>query len=300
HGDAAFAGQGVVMETLNLSQTRGYGTGGTIHVIINNQIGFTTSDPRDSRSSLYCTDVAKMIDAPVFHVNGDDPEAVVLITEIALDFRMQFRKDVVIDLVCFRKQGHNEQDEPMMTQPSMYRVIRQHPGTRRFYADRLIQQAVVEEAEVAMLEQSYREAMDAGCNPNKTICYDYKSPHGVNWAIFQESDEWNKPVKTGVSIEDLRYLAQRLTDIPATFQLQSRVQKIIDDRRSMGKSELLLDWGMAESLAYASLLKDGYPIRISGQDCGRGTFFHRHAVLHDQQREQDQWEDGIYIDRKSG
>ncbi|HNO76064.1 MAG TPA: 2-oxoglutarate dehydrogenase E1 component [Nitrosomonas mobilis] len=295
HGDAAFAGQGVVMETLNLSQTRGYGTGGTIHVIINNQIGFTTSDPRDSRSSLYCTDVAKMIDAPVFHVNGDDPEAVVLITEIALDFRMQFRKDVVIDLVCFRKQGHNEQDEPMVTQPSMYRVIRQHPGTRRLYADRLIQQAVVEEAEVAMLEQSYREAMDAGCNPNKTICYDYKSPHGVNWAIFQESDEWNKPVKTGVSIEDLRYLAQRLTDIPATFQLQSRVQKIIDDRRSMGKSELLLDWGMAESLAYASLLKDGYPIRISGQDCGRGTFFHRHAVLHDQQREQDQWEDGIYI-----
>lgn len=295
HGDAAFAGQGVVMETLNLSQTRGYGTGGTIHIIINNQIGFTTSDPRDSRSSLYCTDVAKMIDAPVFHVNGDDPEAVVLITEIALDFRMQFRKDVVIDLICFRKQGHNEQDEPMVTQPSMYQVIRQHPGTRKLYADRLIQQAVVEESEVAMLEQAYRDAMDAGHNPNRTICYDYKSPHGVNWAVFLESSKWNQPVKTGVPIEDLRYLAQRLTDIPATFQLHSRIQKIIDDRRKMGQGELPLDWGMAENLAYASLLKDGYPLRISGQDCERGTFFHRHAVLHDQQREQDQWEDGIYI-----
>lgn len=295
HGDAAFAGQGVVMETLNLSQTRGYGTGGTIHIIINNQIGFTTSDPRDSRSSLYCTDVAKMIDAPVFHVNGDDPEAVVLITEIALDFRMQFRKDVVIDLICFRKQGHNEQDEPMVTQPSMYQVIRQHPGTRKLYADRLIQQAVVEESEVAMLEQAYRDAMDAGHNPNRTICYDYKSPHGVNWAVFLESSKWNQPVKTGVPIEDLRYLAQRLTDIPVTFQLHSRIQKIIDDRRKMGQGELPLDWGMAENLAYASLLKDGYPLRISGQDCERGTFFHRHAVLHDQQREQDQWEDGIYI-----
>lgn len=295
HGDAAFAGQGVVMETLNLSQTRGYGTGGTIHIIINNQIGFTTSDPRDSRSSLYCTDVAKMIDAPVFHVNGDDPEAVVLVTEIALDFRMQFRKDVVIDLVCFRKQGHNEQDEPMVTQPSMYRVIRQHPGTRKRYADRLIQQAVIEETEVAALEQSYQNEMDSGCNPNKTICYDYKPPHSVNWAPFIESGEWCQPVVTGVAIEELQYLAERLTDIPATFELHSRVKKIIDDRRSMGKGELSLDWGMAENLAYASLLKDGYPIRISGQDCGRGTFFHRHAVLHDQKREQDQWEDGIYI-----
>jgi len=295
HGDAAFAGQGVVMETLNLSQTRGYGTGGTIHIIINNQIGFTTSDPRDSRSTLYCTDVVKMIDAPVFHVNGDDPEAVVMITEIALDFRMQFRKDVVIDLVCFRRQGHNEQDEPMVTQPSMYRVIRKHPGTRKRYAEKLIQQGVIDEMGAESMIQSYRDAMDAGCNPNTSICYDYKSPHAVNWALFLESGDWNQSVKTGLPIKDLVYLTERLTDIPATFKLNPRVEKIIEDRRKMGEGSLPLDWGMAENLAYAALLKDGYPIRISGQDCARGTFFHRHAVLHDQKRDQDQWEDGTYV-----
>jgi len=295
HGDAAFAGQGVVMETLNLSQTRGYGTGGTIHIIINNQIGFTTSDPRDSRSTLYCTDVVKMIDAPVFHVNGDDPEAVVMITEIALDFRMQFRKDVVIDLVCFRRQGHNEQDEPMVTQPSMYRVIRKHPGTRKRYAEKLIQQGVIDEMGAESMIQSYRDAMDAGCNPNTSICYDYKSPHAVNWAPYLEPGDWNQSVKTGLPIKDLVYLTERLTDIPATFKLNPRVEKIIEDRRKMGEGSLPLDWGMAENLAYAALLKDGYPIRISGQDCGRGTFFHRHAVLHDQKREQDQWEDGTYV-----
>lgn len=295
HGDAAFAGQGVVMETLNLSQTRGYGTGGTIHIIINNQIGFTTSDPRDSRSTLYCTDVVKMIDAPVFHVNGDDPEAVVMVTEIVLDFRMQFRKDVVIDLVCFRRQGHNEQDEPMVTQPSMYRVIRKHPGTRKLYADKLIQQGIIDETEAESMVQSYRDAMDAGCNPNTTICYEYKSPHAVNWAPFLKARKWNQSVKTGVSIKDLKYLTERLTDIPSTFKLHPRVEKIIEDRRKMGEGNLPLDWGMAENLAYAALLKDGYPVRISGQDCGRGTFFHRHAVLHDQKREQDQWEDGTYV-----
>src|SRR5690606_18573448 len=197
HGDAAFAGQGVVMETLNLSQTRGYGTGGTIHVIINNQIGFTTSDPRDSRSTLYCTDVVKMIDAPVFHVNGDDPEAVVMVTEIALDFRRQFRKDIVIDLVCFRRQGHNEQDEPMVTQPSMYRVIHKHPGTRKLYADKLIRQGVIDETGVESMVQSYRDAMDAGYKPNTTICYDYTSPDAVNWAPFLKPGKWTRPVETG-------------------------------------------------------------------------------------------------------
>lgn len=295
HGDAAFAGQGVVMETLNLSQTRGYGTGGTIHVIINNQIGFTTSDPRDSRSTLYCTDVVKMIDAPVFHVNGDDPEAVVMVTEIALDFRRQFRKDIVIDLVCFRRQGHNEQDEPMVTQPSMYRVIHKHPGTRKLYADKLIRQGVIDETGVESMVQSYRDAMDAGYNPNTTICYDYKSPHAVNWAPFLKPGKWNRPVETGIAVKDLKYLAERLTDIPSTFELHSRVAKVIEDRRKMGEGTLPLDWGMAENLAYAALLKEGYPVRISGQDCGRGTFFHRHAVLHDQKREQDQWENGVYI-----
>nr|WP_164504269.1 2-oxoglutarate dehydrogenase E1 component [Nitrosomonas sp. HPC101] len=295
HGDAAFAGQGVVMETLNLSQTRGYGTGGTIHIVINNQIGFTTSDPRDSRSTLYCTDVVKMIDAPVLHVNGDDPDAVILVTEIALDFRMQFRKDIAIDLVCFRKLGHNEQDEPMVTQPSMYRVIHQHPGVRKLYADKLIQQGIIEEADAAAMVQSYQDAMDEGRNPNTTICYDYKSPNAANWTTFLSSEKWNQPVKTGIAIEDLKHLSERLTTIPATFQLHPRVAKVIEDRRKMGEGSLPLDWGMAESLSYAALLKEGYPVRISGQDSGRGTFFHRHAVLHDQNREQDQWEDGIYI-----
>ncbi|TYP80415.1 2-oxoglutarate dehydrogenase E1 component [Nitrosomonas communis] len=295
HGDAAFSGQGVVMETLNLSQTRGYGTGGTVHIIINNQIGFTTSDPRDSRSTLYCTDVAKMIEAPIFHVNGDDPEAVVMVTEIALDYRMQFHKDVVIDLVCFRRQGHNEQDEPMVTQPSMYHIINKHPGTRKLYMDKLVAAGIITVAEAEAMVKAYYDAMDAGSNPNKTILYDYKSPHATNWVPFLNPGKWNQPVKTGVPIDKLEFLAERLTDTPATFKLHPRVEKIIADRREMGKGNLPLDWGMAENLAYASLLKEGYPIRFSGQDSGRGTFFHRHAVWHDQNREQEQWEDGIYV-----
>lgn len=295
HGDAAFSGQGVVMETLNLSQTRGYGTGGTVHIIINNQIGFTTSDPRDSRSTLYCTDVAKMIEAPIFHVNGDDPDAVVMVTEMALDFRMQFHKDVVIDLVCFRKLGHNEQDEPMVTQPSMYRIINKHPGTRKLYADKLEAAGIIKATEAEAMIKAYYDAMDAGHNPNKTIRYDYKSPHSANWVPFLNSGKWNQPVKTGVPLEELKHLAERLTDIPATFELHPRVEKIIADRREMGKGNLPLDWGMAENLAYASLLKEGYPVRFSGQDSGRGTFFHRHAVLHDQKRAHEQWENGIYV-----
>ena len=282
HGDAAFAGQGVVMETLNLSQTRGYGTGGTVHIIINNQIGFTTSDTRDSRSTLYCTDVSKMIEAPIFHVNGDDPEAVILVTELAFDFRMRFHKDVVIDMVCFRRLGHNEQDEPMVTQPRMYQIINRHPGTLRLYADKLIAAGVIQAKDADDLVQAYRTAMDKGVNPNKSICYDYKSPSMVNWAPFLKPIKWNKLVKTGVSIQTLKQLATRLTDIPENFRLHKRVEKIIADRRLMGDGKLPLDWGMAENLAYASLLKEGYPIRLSGQDSGRGTFFHRHAVLHEQ------------------
>ncbi len=293
HGDAAYAGQGVVMETLNLSQTRGYGTGGTVHIIINNQIGFTTSDPRDARSTLYCTDVSKMIEAPIFHVNGDDPEAVVMVTEVALDFRMRFQKDVVIDMVCFRRLGHNEQDEPMVTQPQMYKVISQHPGTRRLYADRLLNEGVIQAGEAEQMVQAYRDDMDAGRNPNKTILYDYKPQRAVDWAPFLKESRWQQKVKTGLPMMELKQLAGRLTDIPANFKLQPRVEKIIADRRLMGEGKLPLDWGMAENLAYAALLKDGYPLRISGQDSGRGTFFHRHAVLHDQDRER--WDDGSYI-----
>ena len=282
HGDAAFAGQGVVMETLNLSQTRGYGTGGTIHIIINNQIGFTTSDPRDSRSTLYCTDVSKMIEAPIFHVNGDDPESVLMVTELAFDFRMRFHKDVVIDLVCFRRLGHNEQDEPMVTQPRMYQIINQHPGTMRLYADKLIATGIMTAKDLSDWMQAYRDAMDQGINPNQTVCYDYKSPHIANWATYLKPFKWNEKVKTGVSIPVLQQLAIRLTDVPENFKLHPRVEKVIADRRAMGKGELPLDWGMAENLAYAALLKDGYPVRLSGQDSGRGTFFHRHAELHAQ------------------
>lgn len=282
HGDAAFAGQGVVMETLNLSQTRGYGTGGTVHIIINNQIGFTTSDPRDSRSTLYCTDVAKMIEAPIFHVNGDDPEAVIMVAELAFDFRMRFHKDVVIDMVCFRRLGHNEQDEPMVTQPKMYRIINQHPGTRKRYADKLIAAGVIKPEDAEGLIQAYRDAMDEGINPNKTVCYDYQSPYTINWEPYLKPFKWNETVNTGVAMQTLKQLAVRLTDVPEGFKLHSRVEKIIADRRLMGNGELPLDWGMAENLAYATLLKEGYPVRLSGQDSGRGTFFHRHAVLHDQ------------------
>ncbi len=287
HGDAAFAGQGVVMETLNLSQTRGYGTGGTIHIIVNNQIGFTTSDPRDSRSTLYCTDVAKMIESPVFHVNGDDPEAVTMVTALALDYRMKFHKDVVIDMVCFRRLGHNEQDDPMVTQPKMYQIISQHQGTRQRYAEKLEAEGVIKPGEADALIQAYREAMDAGINPNKKIRYKYKSPYSVNWTPFKKPIKWNDPVRTGMSLDVLKQLAARLTDIPENFVLHKRVEKIIGDRRAMGGGAQLLDWGMAENLAYAALLYEGFPIRISGQDSGRGTFFHRHAVLHNQDTSAD-------------
>ncbi|MCX7185302.1 MAG: 2-oxoglutarate dehydrogenase E1 component, partial [Nitrosospira sp.] len=293
HGDAAYAGQGVVMETLNLSQTRGYGTGGTVHVVINNQIGFTTSDPRDARSTLYCTDVSKMIEAPIFHVNGDDPEAVVMVTEIALDYRMQFQKDVVIDMVCFRRLGHNEQDEPMVTQPQMYKVISRHPGTRKLYADRLQSEGIIQAGVAEQMVQAYRDDMDAGRNPNKTILYDYKPQRAVDWAPFLKDSRWEQKVQTGLPMAELKHLAGRLTAIPANFKLHPRVEKIIADRRLMSEGKLPLDWGMAENLAYAALLKDGYPVRISGQDSGRGTFFHRHAVLHDQERER--WDEGTYV-----
>jgi len=292
HGDAAFIGQGVVMETLNLSQTRGYGTGGTFHIIVNNQIGFTTSDARDTRSTLYCTDVAKMVEAPIFHVNGDDPDAVALVTEIALDFRMEFHKDVVIDLVCFRRLGHNEQDEPMVTQPLMYKLINQHPGTRKLYAEKLAAQGVIKPPDTDEMIRTYRDALDAGFHTNKTILSNYKPPFQVNWAPFKNIP-WTYKAATGLPMETLKQLAAKLTTVPQHFKLHPRVEKIIADRRAMAAGTVPLDWGMAENLAYASLLKDGYAVRLSGQDSGRGTFFHRHAVWHDQNRER--WDAGTYI-----
>jgi 2-oxoglutarate dehydrogenase E1 component len=292
HGDAAVAGQGVVMETLNLSNTRGYGTGGTVHIVLNNQIGFTTSDPRDSRSTLYCTDVMKMMEMPIFHVNGDDPEACILAIEIALDYRTKFKKDVAVDLVCFRKLGHNEQDEPMVTQPLMYKIINAHAGTRKLYADRLASQGAIGADDADRMVATYRQALDGGYHTNKTILSNFKPPFAVDWSKYNKS-KWNEKDDTTLPLAELKALAEKLTTIPSNFKLHPRVEKIIADRRLMGQGKMPVDWGMAENLAYASLLRDGFAVRISGQDSGRGTFFHRHAVLHDQNREK--WDSGSYI-----
>jgi len=291
HGDAAFAGQGVVMETLNLSGTRGYGTGGTVHLIVNNQIGFTTSDPRDSRSTIYCTDVAKMVEAPIFHVNGDDPEAVLFVTQLALDFRQTFHKDVVIDIVCFRKLGHNEQDEPAVTQPLMYKKIVNHPGTRKLYADKLVAQNVLAQDEPEQMIKRYRETLDSGKHTVSPVLSNFKSKFAVDWAPFLNS-KWTDAADTHVPLAELQRLAERATAIPEGFKLHPTVARVIEARKQMAAGNVAVDWGMAETLAYASLLSNGYDVRLSGQDSGRGTFAHRHAVLHDQERER--WDEGSY------
>jgi 2-oxoglutarate dehydrogenase E1 component len=291
HGDAAFAGQGVVMETLALAQTRGYYTGGTVHVVINNQIGFTTSDIRDSRSTLYCTDVVKMIEAPVLHVNGDDPEAVVLCTQLALDYRQHFNKDVVIDIVCFRKLGHNEQDTPALTQPLMYKKISQHPGTRKLYGDKLVTQGVLPAEGPDNMVKSIRAGLDAGKNTYDPVLTNYKSKYAVDWAPFL-GKKWTDAADTALPLTEVKRLAERITTLPANFKAHSLVEKVLADRAAMGRAEVNVDWGMGEHLAYASLVASGYAVRLSGEDCGRGTFTHRHAVLHDQNREK--WDEGTY------
>jgi 2-oxoglutarate dehydrogenase E1 component len=292
HGDAAFAGQGVVMETLNLAQTRGYRTGGTVHIVINNQIGFTTSDPRDSRSSSYCSDVVKMIEAPVLHVNGDDPEAVVMCTQLALDYRQEFKKDVVIDIVCFRRLGHNEQDTPAVTQPLMYKKIGTHPGTRKLYGDKLVTQGTLKDHEPDEMVKAYRAAMDAGRHTVDPVLTNYKSKYSVDWSPFLNR-KWTDHADTAVPLAELKRLAERITTIPEKFKLHPLVEKVIADRRAMGEGKLPLDWGMGEHLAFASLVSSGYAVRITGQDSGRGTFTHRHAVLHDQNREK--FDAGAYV-----
>ncbi|MFY9136717.1 2-oxoglutarate dehydrogenase E1 component [Zwartia sp.] len=292
HGDAAFAGQGVVMETLNLAETRGYGTGGTLHLVINNQIGFTTSDPRDTRSTIYCTDVSKMIEAPVFHVNGDDPEAVVFATRMALDFRMQFGKDVVVDIVCFRKLGHNEQDTPSLTQPLMYKTIGAHPGTRKLYADKLTAQGVLKDGDGDQLVKDYRQYMEDGRRTIEPVLTDYKSKYAIDWTSYLNA-KWTDQADTAVPISELKRIGEKLTMVPEGFAPHSLVTKLLNDRRTMARGEMNLDWGMGEHLAFATLVASGYAVRITGQDSGRGTFTHRHAVLHDQNRER--WDDGTYI-----
>ena len=290
HGDSAFGGQGVNQETLALAQTRGYTTGGTVHIIINNQIGFTTSDPRDMRSSVYCTDIVKMVEAPVLHVNGDDPEAVVLATQLALEYRMTFQKDVVLDIVCYRKLGHNEQDTPALTQPLMYKKIAQHPGTRKLYADRLTAQGLGETLGDDMAK-AYRAAMDAGKHTADPVLTNFKSKFAVDWAPFL-GKKWTDAGDTAVPMAEWKRLAEKITTIPASVTPHNLVKKVYDDRAAMGRGDIPVDWGMGEHMAFASLVASGYPVRLSGEDCGRGTFTHRHAVIHDQSREK--WDTGTY------
>jgi 2-oxoglutarate dehydrogenase E1 component len=291
HGDAAFAGQGVNQETLALAQTRGYSTGGTVHLIINNQIGFTTSDPRDLRSTLYCTDIVKGVEAPVLHVNGDDPEAVVLAVRWALEYRMEFRKDVVLDIICFRKLGHNEQDTPSLTQPLMYKKIAQHPGTRKLYADKLSAQGLGATLGDDMAK-AYRSALDEGRHTADPVLTNFKSKYAVDWLPYL-GKKWTDAADTAIPLAEWKRLAERITTIPESVNMHPLVKKVYDDRAAMGRGELRVDWGMGEHMAFASLVASGYPIRLSGEDCGRGTFTHRHAVIHDQKRER--WDEGTYV-----
>ncbi len=291
HGDAAFGGQGVNQETLALAQTRGYTTGGTVHIIINNQIGFTTSDPRDMRSSAFCTDIVKMVEAPVLHVNADDPEAVVLATQFALEYRMKFRKDVVVDIICFRKLGHNEQDTPSLTQPLMYKKISAHPGTRKLFADKLTAQGLGETLGDDMAK-AYRAALDEGRHAADPVLTNFKTKFTVDWAPFL-GKKWTDVGDTALPLGEWKRLAERLTTIPSTVTPHQLVRKVYDDRAAMGRGDIPVDWGMGEHMAFASLVASGYPVRLSGEDSGRGTFTHRHAVIHDQNREK--WDVGTYV-----
>ena len=284
HGDAAFAGQGVVMETFQMSQTRAYKTGGTIHIVLNNQVGFTTNKREDARSTEYCTDVAKMVQAPIFHVNADDPEAVLFVTQLAVDYRTEFKKDVVIDLICYRRRGHNEADEPSVTQPLMYKKIRTHPTTRDLYAAKLVAEGLVTQEEDQFLVERFRESLDRGepmvsslvSEPNKTLFVDWSPYLGHEWTLHAD---------TSMDIHEMQALAHETNVAPDNFPLQRQVAKILEDRRKMAAGALPVNWGFAETLAYASVLRDGYPVRLTGQDVGRGTFSHRHAVLHNQKDE---------------
>ncbi len=279
HGDSAIAGQGVVQETFNLSQTRAFSVGGTIRIVVNNQVGFTTSKQEDVRSTEYCTDIAKMVQAPIFHVNADDPEAVTLVTQIALDYRNKFKRDIVIDLVCYRRHGHNEADEPNATQPLMYQKIKKHPVPRQIYAEQLAAEKSVSLDESKQLANEYRANLDKG-----QCVVEEKQPetgHSSDWSNFVGHD-WDVSYDASLSVEKLTELATKIASYPDDHKAQSRVQKIYGDRKLMASGEKPLDWGMAENLAYASIVDDGTDIRMTGQDSGRGTFFHRHAVVHNQ------------------
>ncbi len=283
HGDAAFSGQGVVMETIQMSQSRGYSTHGSVHIIVNNQIGFTTSALVDARSTYYCTDIAKMVGAPIFHVNGDDPEAVVMVTRIAMVYRNTFKKDVVIDMVCYRRHGHNEADEPAATQPMMYKKIRALKTTRTLYAEKIVAEKVLTQQQCDAMQKSVRQILEAGeCVVPHKLPEEKsdQSPH-VDWRPFTVQSILDS-ADTKINMQQLRETGEAMTVVPDGFTLHPRVVKIIEDRKKMLAGALPVDWGCAENLAYGALVSDGYSVRLSGQDSGRGTFFHRHAVLHDQ------------------
>ncbi len=281
HGDAAFAGQGVVMETFQMSQTRAYRTGGTIHIIVNNQVGFTTNKREDSRSTEYCTDVAKMVQAPIFHVNADDPEAVLFVTQVAVDYRFEFQKDVVIDLYCYRRRGHNETDEPSGTQPLMYQVIKSLKTTCALYAKKLINDGLLSEQSVSDMSDEYRSLLDSGKHVVKALVREPDKKLFVDWSPYLKH-EWTMPCDTTIEINKLKEIANKICEVPDGIVLQRQVAKIYDDRRKMAGGALAVNWGMAETLAYATLVEQGYPVRLTGQDVGRGTFSHRHAVIHSQ------------------
>lgn len=280
HGDAAFAGQGVVMETFNMSQTRWFTVGGSIHIVINNQIGFTTSNPEDSRSTLYSTDVAKMVEAPILHINANDPEAALFAAKFAIDYRHKFKRDVVIDLVCYRRHGHNEADEPSATQPTMYQKIKAMPVPYKIYADKLLAQNLIEADVAKTLADMYRDKLDQSTRLVE-VSDDKTYKYAVNWSPF-ENQKLDTSIVTAVPKKKLQEVAERLEELPEGFTLQPQVRKTMEARAKMTDGEMPINWGYAETMAYATLLEEGYPIRLCGQDAGRGTFAHRHSILRDQ------------------
>ena len=285
HGDAAMAGQGIVAETFAMSQLRGFRTGGTIHFVINNQIGFTTT-PHYGRSAPYCTEIAKMVQAPIFHVNGDDPEAVVHVCRLAAEYRNLFKEDVVVDMFCYRRSGHNEADEPMFTQPLMYKKIKKHATTLNIYKDQLIREEVLTEDEAKLRISDFKKFLDSEFELSKSYKPNKADWLDGTWTGFKTASFDARRGKTSSNEEDIKLIAKEIHSIPENFTPHKRIKKIYNDRYQSIVNEQNIDWATAEALAFASLLADGYGVRLSGQDVGRGTFSHRHAVLYDQKNEE--------------
>ena len=280
HGDAAFAGQGVVAECFAMSGLRGHNTGGTIHIIVNNQIGFTTN-PRFARSSPYPSDIAKMVEAPILHVNADDPEAVVHCARVAIEFRQQFNRDVVIDMICYRRWGHNEGDEPSFTQPLMYQKIRQHPTTLNVYGEKLIKEGTITAEEFDKNKKEFKNLLDEQLKTAKEYKPKLEWFEGV-WSRFRPEKGKDKRGVTGVTADTIKKIGKRITYIPEDFNAHPTIRKIFENKKKMFENGTGFDWATAEQLAFATLLEEGYPVRLSGQDSGRGTFSQRHSVLRDQ------------------